>query len=216
MRIIERLFRLTFWAIVVGLSVYFFIDNVAVYLTGFKSKNFTSNPFWVGLHLVGGTLALFFGPIQFSKWLRNRYLTFHRLSGKIYIIGAFIAGLSALRLSVISSCTPCRVSLFILAALVLATTFSAWWSIKKKNVAAHRQFMIRSYICVFSFVAVRIGGLFPLDFLFGQIDDPTLDRTVNEYFFSFVPLIIGEILMTWWPTLKSIGEKIKARQAASR
>jgi len=213
---IERLFTFVSWLIIVGLSIYFFLENVAVYLTGFKSESFLNNPFWVGLHLVGGTLALFSGPIQFSKWLRNKYLTFHRLAGKVYIIGAFIAGLSALRLSIISSCAPCRVSLFILAVLVLATTFASWWSIKNKNVAAHRQFMIRSYICIFSFVAVRIGGLFPLDFLFGQIDDPTFGRTVNEYFFSFVPLLIGEMLMTWWPTLKNIRDKIKVVSIASR
>lgn len=215
MKKIERLFIIILWTIIVGLSFYFFLDNVAVYLTGYKSKSFSNNPFWVGLHLVGGTLALFFGPIQFSKWLRYKYLTFHRLSGKIYIIGAFIAGLSALRLSIISSCAPCRVSLFILAVLVLATTFFAWWSIKNKNLESHRQFMVRSYICVFSFVAVRIGGIFPLDFLFGQIDDPTFDRTVNEYFFSFVPLLIGEMLMTWWPTLKNIRDKIKVGQTSS-
>jgi hypothetical protein len=55
--------------------------------------------------------------------------------------------------------------------------------------------MVRSYICILSFVAVRIGGIIPLDFLFGQIEDPTFSRTVNEYFFSFVPLICGEIVM---------------------
>lgn len=216
MKKIERLFTIASWIIIVGLSIWFFLENVGVYFTGYKSKSFSNNPFWVGLHLVGGTLALFFGPIQFSKWLRNKHVAFHRLLGKIYIIGAFIAGLSALRLSIISSCVPCRVSLFILATLVLATTFSAWWSIKNKNAAAHRQFMIRSYICVLSFVAVRIGGLISLDFFFGQIDDPTFDRTVNEYFFSFVPLLIGEILMTWWPTLKKIRDKIKVGQTASR
>ena len=215
MKLIERLFTITSWTIIIGLSIYFFVDNVAVYLTGFKSKTFSSNPFWVGIHLIGGSLALLFGPIQFSKWLRNKYLTFHRITGKFYIIGAFIAGLSALRLSLISSCQPCRVSLFILAILVIATTFSAWWSVKNKNVAAHRQFMIRSYICIFSFVAVRIGGLFPLDFLFGQIDDPTFDRIVNEYFFSFVPLIIGEIFMIWLPTLKNIRDKMKMEHNAS-
>lgn len=216
MKTIERLLIIISWTIIVGLSIYFFFENVAVYLTGFKSKNFTNNPFWVGLHLVGGTLSLLFGPIQFSKWIRNKYLFFHRLTGKIYIIGAFIAGLSALRLSLISSCSPCRVSLFILAVLVIATTFSAWWSVKNKNVTAHRQFMVRSYICVLSFVAVRLGGLFPLDFLFGQIEDPTFDRTVNEYFFSFVPLIVGEIFIIWLPTLKNIRDKIKVGQAVSR
>lgn len=216
MKTIERLFIIISWTIIVGLSIYFFLENVAVYLTGFKSKSFTNSPFWVGLHLIGGTFALLSGPIQFSKWIRNKYLTFHRLSGKIYIVGAFIAGLSALRLSLISSCAPCRVSLFILAVLVIVTTFSAWWSVKNKNVTAHRQFMVRSYICVFSFVAVRIGGLFPLDFLFGQFEDPTFDRTVNEYFFSFVPLILGEIFMIWLPTLRNIKDKMNVGQTAIR
>ncbi|MBL7872708.1 MAG: DUF2306 domain-containing protein [Cyclobacteriaceae bacterium] len=216
MKTIERLLIFVSWTVIVGLSIYFFLENVAVYLTGFKSTNYTNNPFWVGLHLIGGTLALLFGPIQFSTWIRNKYLTFHKLTGKIYIVGAFVAGLSALRLSLLSSCAPCRVSLFILAVLVIATTFSAWWLVKNKNVTAHRQFMTRSYICVFSFVAVRVGSLFPLDFLFGQIDDPTFDRTVNEYFFSFVPLILGEIGMVWWPTLNNIRVKIKVGETANR
>ncbi|MES2798233.1 MAG: DUF2306 domain-containing protein [Bacteroidota bacterium] len=214
MKVIERILIFISWVVIIGLSIYFFLENVAVYLTGFKSNTFISNPFWVGLHLIGGTLALFFGPIQFSKWMRSKYLNFHRLTGKIYIIGAFIAGLSALRLSLISTCRPCRVSLFILAVLVITTTFASWWAVKNKNVKVHQQFMIRSYICVFSFVAVRVGGLVPLDFLFGKIVDPTFDRTINEYFFSFVPLIVGEIIMIWLPSLKNIRDKMK--QKASR
>jgi uncharacterized membrane protein len=203
LKTLQRLPALISWAIIIGLSIYFFIENVAVYFTGYKSDTYINNEFWVISHLIGGTLALFLGPLQFFKWLRNKYLSFHRLSGKIYIVGAFIAGLSALRLSLISSCVSCRVSLLILAILVLFTTFSAWWTVKNKNLKAHQQFMVRSYICVLSFVAVRIGGIIPMDFLFGQIEDPTFSRTVNEYFFSFVPLICGEIFLTWLPTLKN-------------
>ena len=62
--------------------------------------------------------------------------------------------------------------------------------------------MIRSYVCALAFVTVRIDGIFPLDFLFSNIEDPTFRRTVNEYFFSFVPLIIAEIMMTWLPSIK--------------
>jgi uncharacterized membrane protein len=215
MKIIERLLFFISWTIIIGLSAYFFLENVGVYFTGYRSDSYINNPIWVSSHLIGGTLALLFGPIQFSKWMRNKYLTFHRLTGKIYIIGAFIAGLSAIRLSLISSCLPCRVSLFILAVLVLFTTFSAWWCVKNGNIKAHQQFMVRSYICILSFVAVRIGGIIPLDFLFGQIEDPTFGRTVNEYFFSFVPIICGEILMIWIPTLKNIKSK-KSRINASR
>ena len=215
MKIIERLLFFISWTIIIGLSAYFFLENVGVYFTGYRSDSYINNPIWVSFHLIGGTLALLTGPIQFSKWIRNKYLNFHRLTGKVYIIGAFIAGLSAIRLSLISSCLPCRVSLFILAILVLFTTFSAWWCVKNGNIKAHQQFMVRSYICILSFVAVRIGGIIPLDFLFGQIEDPTFGRTVNEYFFSFVPIICGEIFMIWIPTLKNIKRK-KSRINASR
>ena len=61
--------------------------------------------------------------------------------------------------------------------------------------------MVRSYVCVIAFVTVRIDDVFSLNFLFGEITDPTFRRVVNEYFFSFVPLIIAEIIMTWWPSV---------------
>ena len=207
MKTINSLLIFISWMVIIGLSVYFFFENVGVYFTGFKSKSYLSNPIWVSCHLIGGTLSLLSGPVQFSTRIRSKYLNFHRMMGKLYIAGAFITGISALRLSLLSSCSPCRVSLFILAVLVLFTTFSAWWCIKNKNVKAHQQFMIRSYICILSFVAVRLGEIISLDFLFGQIEDPTFSRTVNEYFFSFVPLIIGEIILTWISTLKNIIRK---------
>ncbi len=211
MKILQQLLVILSWTIIVGFSIYFFIENVGVYLTGFRSETFISSPFWVSSHLIGGSIALLFGPFQFFKWLRNNHLTIHRLSGKIYIVGAFIAGLSALRLSLISTCVSCRISLLILAILVLFTTFAAWWTVKNNNIKAHQQFMVRSYICVLSFVAVRIGGVIPLDFLFGQLDDPTFSRTVNEYFFSFVPLICGEIFLTWIPALtNTVGRRTRA------
>lgn len=64
--------------------------------------------------------------------------------------------------------------------------------------------MVRSYVCVLAFVTVRLNYLLPLDFLFGTIEDPTYRRMVNEYFFSFVPLIVAEILMVWWPSVAYI------------
>ena len=206
MQLTRSLLTILFWATIISLSVYFFIDNVFIYLQGFRSKtfgnSFFNNQFWVVCHLIGGSLALFLGPIQFWKSIRTNYISFHRITGKIYILGAFLIGLSAARLSLISSCAPCRVSLFILAMLVLFTTGAAWYCIKNGNTKAHRQFMVRSYITVFSFVAVRIDGIFSLSFFFGKIDDPIFNRSVNEYFFSFVPLLIGEIFMTWLPALR--------------
>lgn len=216
MILVNKLFSFLTWSIIIALSVYFFIENVFDYFTGFRSKifgnSFFNNQVWVVSHLIGGTLALFLGPLQFWKDLRTNYQSFHRITGKIYILGALITGLSALRLSLISTCHPCRISLFILAVLVLVTTIAAYLLVRHKNIKAHRQFMVRSYVTVLSFVAVRIGDVVSMDFLFGSITDPTFNRVVNEYFFSFVPLICAEIAMTWYPQLKTIYYKKEKKE----
>ncbi len=61
--------------------------------------------------------------------------------------------------------------------------------------------MVRSYICVLAFVLVRVDDILPLDFLFGSIKDGLVRRVVNEYFFSFVPLLFAEIIMVWIPSV---------------
>jgi len=207
MLVLQRSLLILFWAFIISLSLWFFFDNIIMIFFGYRififGDSFFNNQVWVVMHLVGGTFALLLGPMQFWKGFRNRFLKFHRASGKLYMIGVLLAGVSALRLSLISYCVPCRISLFILTILALLSTWFAWKTIKAKNVKAHRQFMIRSYICVLAFVMVRVDNVIPLGFMFGQIEDPIFNRTVNEYFFSFVPLLVAEILMVWIPNSKS-------------
>jgi uncharacterized membrane protein len=207
MHITKTLANVALWAAIFALSIYFFTTDVFIYLQGFRSKNFGNsffnNQVWVVSHLIGGTLALFLGPMQFWRITWGRYLNFHRTCGKIYIIGCLMVGVSALRTSLISSCVPCRISLFLTAVFLLITTLGAWFAIKNRNIKAHRQFMVRSYVLILAFVAVRIDSLYSLSFLFGTIEDSTFNRVVNEYFFSFVPLIITELFITWVPALKS-------------
>jgi len=194
------------WSLIIGLSLYFFLDNVVAFLFGYRGRSFGTtlfnNQLWVVLHLVGGTMCLLTGPLQFWPSLRRKYTAFHRATGKVYMAGVGLIGLSSLRLSLVSYCVPCRISLFLLTLFVLFTTWAAWYTIRNKNIKAHRQFMVRSYICVLAFVAVRIDVVLPLNFLFGTIEDPTFNRTVNEYFFSFVPLLVAEVFLTWIPALR--------------
>lgn len=206
MKVINKFLVSVAWIAIIGLSLYFFFDNVVAYLYGFRSKifgdTFFNNQFWVVAHLVGGSISLFTGPIQFWKTLRLKHNSFHKVVGKIYIAAAFITGLSALRLSFVSLCIPCRTSLFLLSLFMLLSTACALSAIRKQKIRSHQQFMIRSYVLILSFVAVRLDQLIPLTFLFGTIDDPVFKRTVTEYFFSFVPLIFTEVMMTWLPLLR--------------
>ena len=205
MTIIKTTAGVIVWGFIIALSVYFFLDNVLVYFYGYRSSlwgnSFFQNQLWVSMHMLGGTIALLLGPTQFWPFIRNRFLAFHRLSGKLYMIGIALIGISAGRLSLISSCIPCRISLFLLTVFAVISTYFAWKAIKVRNIKVHRQMMVRSYICVLGFVAVRLDGILPLNFLFGNISDPTFRRVVNEYFFSFVPLLIGEVVMVWWPSV---------------
>ena len=211
----------TLWSFVISLSLYFFFDNVIAYFYGYRSRMFGDtlfhNQLWVVMHMVGGSMALLLGPIQFWPFIRKRFVSFHRLSGKIYMAGIALIGISAGRLSLISSCVPCRISLFLLTVFAVLSTWFAWRAIKTRNTKTHRQMMVRSYVCVIAFVAVRIDDMFSLNFLFGEITDPTFRRVVNEYFFSFVPLIIAEIIMIWRPsveyTFKNNQEHFKANRS---
>src|SRR5690349_19288137 len=98
MQLVKNLTGLLLWAVVIFASVYFFIDNVWRFVYGYRSNIFGNNLFnnqlWVVFHLVGGSLALFIGPIQFWKWFRDKYIYLHRLLGKVYIVGCFLTGLS--------------------------------------------------------------------------------------------------------------------------
>lgn len=193
------------WSLIIFLSLYFFFDNVIAYFYGYRSRMFGDtlfhNQLWVIMHLFGGSIALLLGPLQFWSFIRKKFVSYHRLSGKIYMSGIALIGISAGRLSLISSCVPCRISLLLLTVFAVLSTLFAWKAIKTGNIKTHRQMMVRSYICVLAFVAVRLDDVFSLNFLFGEISDPTFRRVVNEYFFSFVPLIVAEIIMTWWPSV---------------
>ena len=206
MSLFFRLFSVASWSLIILLSVYFFLTDVIAYFFGYRSPTFGDtlfhNQLWVVCHMAGGTLTLFLGPFGFWKFFRDRYLHLHRLMGKLYMLGMCFAGISALRLSLISSCVPCRVSLFLLAAFALISTYFAWRSVKARDLDTHRKFMIRSYVCVLAFVAVRVDGIFSLEFLFGTVEDQTMARVINEYFFSFVPLIVTEIILTWIPSFR--------------
>ncbi len=142
-----------FWASILMLSGYFYFENAVAYLFGYRNERFGDsffrNQFWFVAHMIGASCSLFRVPIQFWKNIRTRYLRYHRIAGKIYIIGSLVAEASALRLSLLNDCVGCRYSLFLLSLFFIFTTSAAWYSISRKNILAHQQFMVRSYKCAF-------------------------------------------------------------------
>lgn len=198
----NRILFFILWTVLILLSAGFYFENAVVYLFGYRNPRFDDNQFWFVTHILGATCSLFLGPIQFWKSFRTKYLKFHRLLGKIYIIGTLIAAVSAFRLALVFDCVGCRFSLIPLSLLLFTTTALAWYTIKQRNIMAHKQFMVRSYTCALAFVFVRLYQVIPMDFAFEVIDDSNVKGVVIEWMFSILPLILVEIVMIWIPSIK--------------
>jgi uncharacterized membrane protein len=116
------------------------------------------------IHIVPGLLFMMLGPLQFSSRIRARYLGWHRLSGRIFVICGMVIGISALAMSV---GMPAIGGVNQAAATTLFATFflfalcRAFWHIRRREVALHREWMIRTYSVGLAVATIRpIIGVF--------------------------------------------------------
>ncbi|MFC4219312.1 DUF2306 domain-containing protein [Flagellimonas marina] len=201
--------NLFFWGIVLLVSTYYYLINVESYI--FYNPSEVSEvklkyKWWLVAHFVPAATTLFLGPLQFIPYIRNRFLKFHRISGKIYIIGSLISALTVYVLLVTTYSLPGAIpSLALLATIWIFTTIMAYVSIRKRNVKVHKEFMIRSYICGLAFVFIRL--LPEVDYftgIFSFIEDDTMRYTVYEWICWVYPLMITEFFLSWRPQLKKL------------
>jgi uncharacterized membrane protein len=139
-------------------------------------------------------LALFLGPLQFWTALRRRYARFHRWTGRIYLvsvgIGAtmapFMIGQSSLADWVYHS------GLAGLAFAWAGTSALALLAIRRGNVIQHREWMIRSYVVTFGFVAFRIVMDSATAMQFGTFAQRA---GVSAWACWAVPLLVTELIL---------------------
>jgi uncharacterized membrane protein len=109
-------------------------------------------------HTLGGVIALLAGPMQFSSRFRRRHLKFHRVLGRIYVISVFIGALTGIALA---SGRPGMPGTCMQAAAWVVCTTAALITARNRQIAQHRQWMVRSYAVTFTFVSTRVLNLWP-------------------------------------------------------
>jgi uncharacterized membrane protein len=125
-----------------------------------KDPSLYDNWFWkisFYTHIPFGALSLLIGWVQFSKWLRRKYLNVHRIIGKVYVVSFLLSSLAGVCIAFYATggLVP-GLGFMCVGSIGFLTTLKAYSDIKKGLVASHERMMALSFACCFSAVTFRI------------------------------------------------------------
>ncbi|WP_456460669.1 DUF2306 domain-containing protein [Reichenbachiella sp.] len=139
--------------------LYGLVDMSQGFLGG-KTDELLNSSVWNWLfyqHISMGAISMLTGWTQFSKKLRAKNINLHRTLGKIYVFSVLLSGSAGLYLSFFATGGIIAVFGFgTMAVLWLSTTVMAFLTIKRGEVAAHQNWMIRSYALCWAAVTLRL------------------------------------------------------------
>lgn len=123
-------------------------------------RGFVAYPVLTYLHIVPGGIFLLLAPFQFSARIRGRHIRFHRWSGRVIVLAALLAGLSALLLAAPFAFTGATASSAVVffGVLFLVAVIRGFVAIRKRDVTRHREWMIRAFSIGIGIAVVRVVG----------------------------------------------------------
>lgn len=145
------------------------------------------------VHMIGGVAVLAVAPFQFLAPVRNRWRRLHRVMGYVFLggsavaIGGYLALMPGMAGDIIWLSQFTAIVLWALAAI------TAYVSIRKGRVLAHRHNMARAFALAAYFVIVRMIDRFGMEALrpFASGDEA---RFVHSDWLAWVvPLVLVEI-----------------------
>ena len=134
------------------------------------SRHLSAAPVWHFMHVLGGAAFGILGPIQFSRVLMRKYGLLHRFIGRVFVAAGATISLSSLGLlwnfpGTYSVAVSSGRMLFGIALGVALGV--AMWTIRKRDFAGHRNWMIRAYAVGIGATAVSMV-FFPIYVITGK------------------------------------------------
>jgi uncharacterized membrane protein len=173
---------------------------VAIYAFGFQLRmagdpefwaRFDTQPLLSGMHVLGAGLALLIGGFQFSGRIRQKFINLHRWLGRTYLSAALVGGIGGFAIALnADGGLVAKFGFAMLAVVWLYSSGQAYTAIRAKDIATHREWMMRSFALAFAAVTLRIylGVLQALGFSFSEAYPVTA-------WLSWVPNLL---LVEWW------------------
>lgn len=152
--------------------------------------SFRARPWGIYPHALFGAIALALGSVQFWRGFPDSHPTFHRATGLGYVVATFVTGSAGLYMSFFAfGGTIPRVGFGLLAISVLSATALAWRRIRRRDIARHREWMLRSYALIFAAVTLRIE----LPILVGMFHNFTPAYTIVAWLCWLPNLVLAEL-----------------------
>jgi uncharacterized membrane protein len=148
------------------------------------------------LHVVPGGLFLALAPLQFWARFRSRYGAVHRWSGRVLLVLAAAAIVSAFHLAFVvpfgGAAETATIAFF--GVLFVAALVRAYAAIRRREVGAHREWMIRGFAVALAISTIRIVG--------GALDLVLMPAAADAPWLFVVSLWIGWVVTIaaaeWW------------------
>jgi hypothetical protein len=193
-------FQMLFW-IPIGVFSLLLIYNTLPYFSFSKKlpfieersflfqNNFYNACFYI--HITAGALCIGTALIQFSRYILKKSKAIHRFSGKIYVfVVLFMAAPTGLYMSFFAKGSFWERSLFMFMAVWwFITTLYGFTTIHKKNIVAHKVWMMRSYAMAMTAVTFRVYHIVFYLLDWGHLENYELSLWIS---------VIGNMLFAEW------------------
>lgn len=199
-RSVRVLFQMLFWVPVISLSL-LLVYNTIPYFSFNKSFSFIrersllfqsdlyNSCFYI--HIFAGSLCILTALVQFSRYILKKSKSIHRFSGKIYVfVVLFLGAPTGLYMSFFAKGSFWERALFMfMATWWFVTTLYGFTTIHKRNVLAHKIWMMRSYSMAMTAVTFRVYHIIFYLLDWGHLENYELSLWIS---------VIGNMLFAEW------------------
>ncbi|MDH4619316.1 DUF2306 domain-containing protein [Brevibacillus sp. AY1] len=138
----------------------FIVDPSLESFLSMKDQLVTNESLWLFMirtHIALAIISLLTGPLGVSKAIRAKSTSFHRWNGRIYVLSIFFNFVPGIYVSFFATGGwLSTIGFLLLSSLWLGTTILGYFSIKRKNVILHSQWITRSFFLSFANMTIYI------------------------------------------------------------
>ena len=125
-----------------------------------KDKSLIANQLYMDsfyVHVILGGIALLIGWVGFIDKIRLKYLNFHKIAGRIYVVCFLITALTSILVSYhASGGLVSQLGFMSVGIIAVFTTLKGFSAIINQEIKEHQAWMRYSYACCLASVTLRL------------------------------------------------------------